>query len=177
MENKEWHFDGEYFEGHPKSEWGDGPWQTEPDKIQFADEVTGLPCLIIRSPLGSLCGYVGVPEGHPLYGISYSRCSLGKCDSYCEHSPECMIKAHGGLTFSDFCQEGGRICHVTETPDKVFWFGFDCAHADDYCPAIVAMTPVLKKYRIHDIYRTVKYVKEQCRDIALQLVEIKINVA
>ena len=46
-----------------KSSWGDGPWLAEPDKEQFADEATGLPCLIRRSPTsGALCGYVGVPE-------------------------------------------------------------------------------------------------------------------
>lgn len=25
-----------------KADWGEGPWQTEPDKIQWVDEATGL---------------------------------------------------------------------------------------------------------------------------------------
>lgn len=54
-----------------KSAWGDGPWQSEPDKMQWRDETTGLVCLIVRGPLGALCGYVGVPEKHPAYGLSY----------------------------------------------------------------------------------------------------------
>lgn len=54
-----------------KAGWGDGPWQSEPDKRQWQDDATGLPCLIVRGPVGALCGYVGVPEGHPAYGLSY----------------------------------------------------------------------------------------------------------
>lgn len=54
-----------------KSAWGPGPWQDEPDKRQWADEATGLPCLIVRGPIGALCGYVGVPPDHPAYGLSY----------------------------------------------------------------------------------------------------------
>lgn len=53
-----------------KSTWGPGPWQDEPDKIQYVDEATGLPCLIVRNgkEIGALCGYVGVLPGHPLHG-------------------------------------------------------------------------------------------------------------
>ena len=39
-----------------KSQWGEGPWQDEPDKIQWQDEETGLPCLIVRGHMGFLCG-------------------------------------------------------------------------------------------------------------------------
>lgn len=55
----------------PKSEWGEGPWQHEPDKMEWRDKETGLPCLIVRGPVGALCGYVGVPQTHPAYGLSY----------------------------------------------------------------------------------------------------------
>ena len=54
-----------------KSTWGEGEWQNEPDKKQWQDEETNYPCLIVRSPVsGSLCGYVGVSEGHALFGKS-----------------------------------------------------------------------------------------------------------
>ncbi len=33
-----------------KTGWGEGPWQSEPDKRQWQDEATGLPCLIVRGP-------------------------------------------------------------------------------------------------------------------------------
>lgn len=61
-----------------KSAWGQGPWQDEPDKIQFTDEATGLPCLLVRGPVGSWCGYVGVAEGHPLFKKGYGDCALPK---------------------------------------------------------------------------------------------------
>lgn len=56
----------------PKSQWGDGPWQTEPDDERWIDEATNLPCWIRRAPVtGSLCGYVGVPRTHPAFGLPY----------------------------------------------------------------------------------------------------------
>lgn len=87
-----------------KTGWGEGPWTWEPDKVQLADEATGLPCLIRRSPsAGSLCGYVGVPEGHPWHGLDY-----GEIDA----------EVHGGLTFAGACDgdEADGICHK---PDAV----------------------------------------------------------
>jgi hypothetical protein len=35
-----------------KSQWGPGPWQDEPDKKQWQDEATGLPCLEGFAPFG-----------------------------------------------------------------------------------------------------------------------------
>ena len=61
----------EYFETQDKGDWGDGPWQGEPDKRQWQDKVTRLPCLMVRGPSGSWCGYVGVPPGHPAHGLHY----------------------------------------------------------------------------------------------------------
>lgn len=128
-----------------KADLGPGPWQHEPDKIQFVDESTGLDCLIVRNHMGGLCGYVGVPEGHPMFGRAYSECLQG-CDdeegSCYQHSPEYLYQVHGGLTFSGKCQEGppeteaSRICHVPEPglPANVWWFGFDCGHYNDLHP-------------------------------------------
>jgi hypothetical protein len=57
-------------EGRPKSEWGKGPWQHEPDEEKWIDEGTNLPCWIRRSPVtGALNGYVGVPRTHPCFGM------------------------------------------------------------------------------------------------------------
>src|SRR5688572_11433893 len=101
-----------------KSEWGDGPWQTEPDRVEF--EHAGLPCLMSRHPtLGHWCGYVAVPPGHPMHGKEYDSVE---------------VDVHGGLTYGSACR--GHICHVPKPgePDDVFWFGFDCGHAGDYGP-------------------------------------------
>jgi hypothetical protein len=107
-----------------KSRWGEGPWQTEPDRVEF--QHAGLPCLMLRSRFGNWCGYAAVPPGHRLHGINYSDI-------------EFPLDAHGGVTYSDKCS--GDICHVPGPgePDDVWWFGFDCGHAWDYCPAMEAM--------------------------------------
>lgn len=109
-----------------KSGWGPGPWQDEPDKEQWADGATGYACLLKRGPVGALCGYVGVPAGHPWHGVGYDDI---------EPYPE----VHGGLTYSSLCQEGPEgetICHVAAPgePEPLWWLGFDCAHAFDTWP-------------------------------------------
>lgn len=155
METKEWRF-------IDKSGWDRGEWDDEPDKMQWQDEATGLACLIHRGPSGSLCGYVGVPPGHPLYGADYNNVD---------------VSVHGGLTFADKCQgeaENGRgICHVPGPgePDSVWWFGFDCAHALDYSPAYSVRyrgNPIVAR-RAYETYRTLAYVREQVTHLAAQI--------
>lgn len=152
-----------------KSEWGAGPWQDEPDKLQFPDPQTGLPCLIVRAPAtGSLCGYVGVTAGHPMFERTYSADEL--------------LTVHGGLTFSDFCSPGEPehgICHVVEAGEdgRVWWLGFDCAHGFDFAPAMEAFTRKHlgeNAYRFFGAkYRDVNYVKRQCASLAAQLGAMK----
>lgn len=100
-----------------KSEWGPGEWQDEPDKVQWKDEATGLPCLIVRNWSGALCGYAGVSEGHPLFAKDYSATLPHECDGSCsaeydyhryDASPAGMVSVHGGLTFSGFCFDASR---------------------------------------------------------------------
>lgn len=149
MKDMEWtHID--------KSDWGPGQWQDEPDKMQYTDEETGLPCLIVRNPGGALCGYVGIGRSHPYYGKTYLDI-------------ERDIEVHGGLTYSDFCVENQKehgICHITEPGEEepLWWFGFDCAHAGDLCPSYVP------SYRFgEDRYRGISYVKREINRLAKQL--------
>lgn len=149
-----------------KTKWGPGPWQDEPDKVQWMDEQTGLPCLIVRAPsTGALCGYVGVAHGHPAYLADYD-------------SVEADV--HGGLTFAGPCQKGvpieSGVCHVPALGevDDVWWLGFDCAHAFDVMPAMNALRatiwkdlPPLKEMR--DVYRDIAYVKAEVAALAAQL--------
>lgn len=154
-----------------KSAWGNGPWQDEPDKVQWQDEATGLPCLIVRGPIGAWCGYVGVAESHPWFGIAYSgrldRVETEESD-WDAPTPESEIDVHWGLTFSDHCQEGADessgICHkpAQGEPDHVWWFGFDCAHCDDFAPGMHG------SWRGGE-YRTIDYVKRQVGRLAEQL--------
>lgn len=159
-----------------KSAWGDGPWQNEPDKVQWTDEVTGLPCLAVRTPWsGNWCGYVGVTEGHPAFGLYYDDANkLAQPDE----DDYQWFRVHGGLTFSDFCQEGAEetgICHVPMPgqPDRVWWLGFDCAHCDDMSPATF-VTAGLRYQRAMQsnpryAYRTLEYVQAECGRLAAQL--------
>jgi hypothetical protein len=172
-----------------KTGWGEGPWLGEPDKRQWRDPATGLPCLIVRSPSGALCGYVGVSVGHPLHGVDYSQQTQLSPDlvrllleerSYADlyekeaatglAAPECLFDVHGGLTFSDGCDHGNDpsrgICHLPGPgePDDVWWFGFDCAHAGDLCPKYE------RRMQFHgDVYRPQAYVEGQIASLAQQL--------
>lgn len=157
MKTIEYHF-------RDKSKWGEGEWQEEADKIQWEDESTHLPCLIVRSPNGALCGYVGVYKDHPFYKLDYCR-----CNEYTA-SPNDLVDVHGGLTWSDFCRnEKHSICHVVEAneDDKVWWLGFDCAHAGDLAPYADL------HFREGGIYRNMTYVKKGVERLAMQLKNIQ----
>jgi hypothetical protein len=153
-----------------KSQWGDGPWLTEPDRLEW--EHAGLPCLAVRGPefSGHWCGYVAVPPGHPLHGKHYD-------------TPD--VNVHGGLTYADKCD--GAVCHVPKPgePDDVWWFGFDCAHGGDLSPAMHARYlhvgyPFPSEPYDHakavaaadwtiDVYRTLDYVQAEANRLADQL--------
>ena len=152
-----------------KTGWGDGPWQAEPDKRQWQDKATGLPCLIVRNPIGALCGYVGVPAGHPVHGKGYDDVDVG---------------VHGGLTFADRCHEGAEehsICHkpAPGESDDVWWLGFDCAHAGDLSPQHAAtmreirVMPEFRRlpspYMRDDTYKDIAYVEGEVQRLAAQL--------
>lgn len=135
-----------------KAEWGRGPWQDEPDKAVWVDEKTGLDCLLVRGPVGALCGYVGVPEDHPWHGRDYSAsdhicdetCDEGYCSKRHDGSPDSIVNVHGGLTFANECHPDDDpstgICHLPQSgrPEHIWWFGFDCAHSWDVAPRMQA---------------------------------------
>lgn len=139
-----------------------GVWDNEPDKAHWIDEDTDLDCLIVRhAHAGHLCGYVGVPPGHPFHGCHY--------DAVDPHP-----YVHGGLTFSGLCQEGVKedagICHTPGVgrPEKVWWLGFDCAHGGDQSPR----WDILTSLGGWQTYKTFEYVQQECRSLAKQLAEV-----
>lgn len=150
-----------------KSTWPDGPWQGEPDKMQFADEATGYPCLIKRNAVGALCGYVGVAEGHPAFMKDY------------DHELVIGLEVHGGLTYSDLGQHmdmpSKGICHLPEEgePDTVWWLGFDCAHAWDYAPGWTSSIGRELDLGDDTAYRDVPFVRAECAKLAAQLSELR----
>jgi hypothetical protein len=118
-----------------------------------------------RSPVsGSWCGYVAVPPGHPWHGKSWHG----------DDFPE--IEVHGGVTFSGACE--GDVCHKPEPgePDDVWWQGFDCNHAYDVCPLVVAMARRhgfpefgMDKY---GTYRDVAFVRQEVQSLAEQALAV-----
>ena len=60
----------------------------------------------------------------------------------------------------------GIFMHEGE-PEKVWWLGFDCAHAGDVCPAYASRFSSVRDY---EQYRDLQCVKEQCRKLAQQLI-------
>jgi hypothetical protein len=141
--------------------WPAGPWDTEPDRLEWRmSEPPGYPCLIVRSEAtGVLCGYVGLPPGHPAHGQGLD---------------EVDVSVHGGLTYADKCS--GRICHVPAPgePEDVWWLGFDTGHAFDYMPAVAAgLASAGAAPRLPgpggDHYRDVAYVRAEVEQLAAQL--------
>src|SRR5262245_29921583 len=150
--------------------WPRGPWDQEPDKVQWSDQTTGLPCLAVRHlAWGHWCGYVGVPPGHPYHGKPTSDLQ--------------DLNVHGGLTYADRCMqpneshpdvEATGICHVPGPgePHDVWWLGFDCHHAFDLAPLYGRALPPhlqLMNSRMDHTYRTLEYVRTQCASLAVQL--------
>lgn len=115
----------------------------------------GLRAVVLATVMGHRCGYVGVPKGHPHYDKDYN-------DLY-------DINVHGGLTFS----EHGISAPVDE---KLFWFGFDCAHYMDAKDTSIMSPEYLE---IHEKYprlleegamvRDLPFCERECESLAKQL--------
>jgi hypothetical protein len=137
------------------------PWETEPSEAEWVDEPTKYKCRIVRNEhTGTLCGYVGIPKGHKLYGMSYQ-----------DAEKDFPFHIHGGLTYSG--QLGGG---------NVFdgwYFGFDTAHVDDFSPRLAiqmlrwAKTDGVVNYHKEETYRTWDYVQKHVGRLsaALWLIE------
>ena len=127
------------------------PWENEPDNAEWTDDV-GYKCRIVRNMnSGTLCGYVGIPRGHALWGQPYT-------DSLLEG-----IDVHGGLTYAS-----------GSSPPDVWYFGFDTSHANDFMPKIVerelenGFNRLLKYHECME-YRTWEYVEDEIAFLSLQL--------
>lgn len=149
-----------------KSTWGDGPWQSEPDRVDFVH--AGFACLALRHPEhGNWCGYVAVPREHPAYGVKPLKKDLD-------------LDVHRGLNYGAKCS--GLICHVPQPgmPDDVWWLGFDCGHSFDLCPgrearfrstvaalALAALRTMPPHFA--EVYRPLPYVRAEIEGLAEQL--------
>lgn len=137
--------------------WPVGPWTHEHDRIEW--RAHGFVCLISRaSPSGHLCGYVGVEPGHPWHGLDFA--------SYVE-TPLERPSVHGGITYSEHCQD--HVCHVPAPgePEHLFWQGFDAMHAWDVSPSRADEAPCDGSYKtITFMIRETERLAEQARAVA-----------
>ena len=139
--SKEWKVD--------KSKFKAGPWSSEPDFTEFRH--AGFDCAIVRhGELGHLCGYVGVPNGHPMHGKKFEKL----CD---------IIDSHGGVSYA------GKGDKTPMTNKALWWIGFDCAHHGDLVPFILLYNP---KQDERDAYRDYEYVTKETKYLAEQLQKI-----
>lgn len=138
--------------------WPDGPWDDEPDRIDWTDDTTGVACLMLRNHHGVWCGYAACPPRHPWHGLEYGEIPGSAHEA-----------AHCELTYSGPCMDDERpmrerVCHIPQPgePDDVWWLGFDCNHAYDRAPgmdAVLADIDIpLASYHDRQIYRDERYV-------------------
>lgn len=147
-----------------KATWGPGPWQSEPDRVDW--RAHGFPCFVQRAwATGAWCGYAGVTEDHPLYGMDLF---------------EVPLLSHCGVTFAEPSQ--GAIAYEPwpGEPEVVWWFGFDCAHGFDVAPALNARLDALgldrrPEMRRHQKYRHVGYATLRVYELAAQLDALRGN--
>lgn len=79
-------------------------------------------------------------------GMKHWDCLDYNREDRCQ-SPESLIEVHGGITYSNSCQEGRKICHTPKTgrSEHVWWYGFDCGHCMDFSPGMDASSRSLRE--------------------------------
>lgn len=74
--------------------------------------------MVKKNSFNCYCGYVGVPITHLFY-----KAEPGRFD----------LRVHGGATFTGTFEEIG---------DGFYFFGFDCAHYQDFMPGMTKFTGI-----------------------------------
>lgn len=110
--------------------------------------------------MGFRCGYVQVPQDHPLHGISYMQKTeaLSRDADGDRTEPELYFEVHGGITYSD------DQCPMMEPKGDEWWFGFDCGHAGD--------VTMFSRPGSGDVERSLDYVVGECESLAQQLADL-----
>ena len=86
--------------------------------MELKGEYLDYDWLIVRQPMGHLCGYVKLWKKHPLEVYEYD-------------DDEMDIECHGGLTFKrTITKKDKEKLKIGFTPGC--WIGWDYAHAGDY---------------------------------------------
>ena len=169
-------------------------------KIESNFEYKGHRCVVIFTDMGHRCGYVSVNENSPLFCKDYSDYlpikkseldgeEIGKRGiipllmSACDNDERIQIDSyfdiHGGITYSG----GGKNSKYPVESD-LYWFGFDCAHCYDridfnklieYFPDGKFTESRIKNalYFEDSEIRTLKYVEQECKNLADQIENVE----
>lgn len=154
-----------------KSEWGEGPWQHEPDYKEFMYK--GFYCLLRRHHrYGNWTGYVAIDP--------QSKLAKEDCRSM-------DLDVHGGITYEAFRNPLLSI-NIPED-DSLFWIGFDCHsgrfkpdkkgnsvedYEDDYAPGEQV---IFKKAGYSDdgkkeFYRTIEFAINELESLIDQIINL-----
>lgn len=127
-------------------------WESEPDRIDF--EVLGFRCIVRRQDqTKTLCGYIGIPQDHNLYGHSLQSLSS-------------LLSSHAPITYRDYATPQISYKGRKSKKDHRLWVGFDIPHPSDYRPS----EAVLGVYPSDDRpYRDIEFAIGQCEALAYQL--------
>ena len=112
-------------------------------------EVHGFKCRVLDSPFQGYNGYVAVPKGHPIHGLSYN---------------DFDINVHGGVTFSDFGEDKpNKEGEILWPNPELYWIGFDTAHYGDW----VGYNPDMggRKWSVEDVAQETEQMAKQLRQI------------
>ena len=116
------------------SNWRDrspaGPWHREPDWAAWNDDYSGYDCAAQRNNSGAWCGYVFLPEGHPI--DTPKKKSEPDDDGFefggdLTQGDPVWLDVHGGVTWH-------RGMDVPEAGLSGTAVGFDTAHSGDRSP-------------------------------------------
>lgn len=124
----------------------DKPWLEESDYEEFF--YRGIECVVMRViNLKTLCGYIGIEEGHKHYKKEYFD-----------------FKVHGGITYSGTSLPNG-------TKSGKWWLGFDTMHSGDLIPLFCdSVSGYPNLFFVNGpVYRDINYVKEQLENLVDQV--------
>src|SRR5574343_1308729 len=105
-------------------------------------------CMVVAQIMGHRCGYIEIPQGHPLYGVGYDEDEMPYFD------------VHGGLTFSGTFQNLDG-----------WWIGYDCAHDGDGQDPAITKNGYIRPYMQDGTIRTLDYCIIECQKLVDQLIK------
>ena len=154
--------------GNQIIDWSKGPWEDEPDFVEFIHKETSYLVRAIRHDrTGHWNGYVGTPLEHP----------ASKLSNQYELPERVFGAAYRGISLVE--KTGSHDLGFTPTDDGKNWtlFGFDTAHWNDAHPIYIAYkgnqdevkTSLTIKGEEGYSYKSLKFVLEYCDELANQL--------